>query len=160
MAGRDAVRLSQPSSPEPRSPAPEDRRIPRYTVFLRFPFPRDGFQDPSSSDWDATKDKALWKIISKASSSGDVQWEEIAARFDVDLSFLLQQAAWLYERHFAGMKAQMQKLAAGPPGIATPVLAEGSSTGSGAASAVDGGVAMQRQRSSGRRNVPVSKTRC
>ena len=154
MAGRDVVRSSQQSSPKLSSPAPVDRSLPRYTVFLRFPFPRNGFHDPPPVDWDATKDKALWKVISKVSSSGDVQWEEIAARFDVDLSFLLQQAAWLYERHFAGMKAQMQKLAAGPPGITTPALTEGSGTGSGAASAIDGGVAMQRQRSSGRLQCP------
>jgi len=33
-----------------------------------------------------------------------------SARFEVSLAFLLQQAAWLYERHFAQMKAQMKKL--------------------------------------------------
>ena len=33
-------------------------------------------------------------------------------RFQVSLSFLLQQAAWLYERHFAQMRAQMKKLGA------------------------------------------------
>ena len=31
-------------------------------------------------------------------------------KFQVSLSFLLQQAAWLYERHFAQMRAQMKKL--------------------------------------------------
>ncbi|KAI4731150.1 hypothetical protein E4T49_00873 [Aureobasidium sp. EXF-10728] len=33
-----------------------------------------------------------------------------SAKFEVSLAFLLQQAAWLYERHFAQMKAQMKKL--------------------------------------------------
>ncbi|KAI5270406.1 hypothetical protein E4T47_06195 [Aureobasidium subglaciale] len=33
-----------------------------------------------------------------------------STRFEVSLAFLLQQAAWLYERHFAQMKAQMKKL--------------------------------------------------
>jgi len=33
-----------------------------------------------------------------------------STKFEVSLAFLLQQAAWLYERHFAQMKAQMKKL--------------------------------------------------
>ncbi|THY36241.1 hypothetical protein D6D01_00634 [Aureobasidium pullulans] len=64
----------------------------------------------SSVDWNSTKDRALWKIISKASNSKELDWEDLSARFDVSLAFLLQQAAWLYERHFAQMKAQMKKL--------------------------------------------------
>lgn len=42
-----------------------------------------------------------------------------SARFEVSLAFLLQQAAWLYERHFAQMKAQMKKLS--PSACASPM---------------------------------------
>jgi hypothetical protein len=42
-----------------------------------------------------------------------------SARFEVSLAFLLQQAAWLYERHFAQMKAQMKKLS--PSGCPSPL---------------------------------------
>lgn len=42
--------------------------------------------------------------------SQELDWETIATRFHVDLPFLLQQAAWLYERHFEGMRKQMRKL--------------------------------------------------
>jgi len=41
-------------------------------------------------------------------------------RFEVSLPFLLQQAAWLYERHFTQMKAQMKKLGATNPASGSP----------------------------------------
>ncbi|KAF2150115.1 hypothetical protein K461DRAFT_296497 [Myriangium duriaei CBS 260.36] len=85
---------------------------PHYTCLIRLPFPRGDFVDPPPVDWDATKDKALWKIISKAANSKDLDWPELSNRFEVSLPFLLQQAAWLYERHFAQMRAQMKKLGA------------------------------------------------
>ncbi|KAI4722675.1 hypothetical protein E4T48_01159 [Aureobasidium sp. EXF-10727] len=59
-------------------------------------------------EWNSTKDRSLWKIISKASNSKELDC--MSAKFEVSLAFLLQQAAWLYERHFAQMKAQMKKL--------------------------------------------------
>lgn len=83
-------------------------------------------------EWDTAKDKQLWKLISKASNSKELDWEEMSVRFDVTLSFLLQQAAWLYERHFESMKAQMKRLgAAVPSGTASPALDGGSGTGTG-----------------------------
>ncbi|GAM90354.1 hypothetical protein ANO11243_083970 [Dothideomycetidae sp. 11243] len=85
---------------------------PHYTCLIRLPFPRGDFVDPPPVDWDAAKDKALWKIISKAANSKDLDWPELSTRFQVSLPFLLQQAAWLYERHFAQMRAQMKKLGA------------------------------------------------
>ena len=86
------------------------KQTPHYTVFIRLPFPRDDFQDPSPVEWDSIKDKALWKLISKASNSRALDWEAMSLNFSVSLPFLLQQAAWLYERHFEGMKAQMKRL--------------------------------------------------
>ncbi|KAK4969826.1 hypothetical protein LTR66_011666 [Elasticomyces elasticus] len=105
-----------------------------YTCLIRLPFPRGDFEDPPQVEWDAVKDRALWKIISK---SRDLDWQDISTRFDVSLSFLLQQAAWLYERHFAQMKAQLQKL-----GVSnTPSLAANPNVVTGP---VAGGVLMQR----------------
>ncbi|TKA62795.1 hypothetical protein B0A55_09414, partial [Friedmanniomyces simplex] len=106
--------------------------------------------DPPPVEWDAIKDKALWKLISKTSNSKDLDWEEIATRFDVGLPFLLQQAAWLYERHFEGMRKQMQKL--GVSQAPTPTLPE-SGASSGTAGQV-GGVAMQRQGSKDAARMP------
>lgn len=95
-------------------------------------------------EWDAAKDRALWKVISKASNSKEINWEDISAKFDVSLPFLLQQAAWLYERHFASMKAQMKKL--GASGLPSPALLD--STGNSTPAV--GGEGMRRTGSRGR----------
>ncbi|KAK0106753.1 hypothetical protein ONS96_004371 [Cadophora gregata f. sp. sojae] len=76
---------------------------PSYTVFIRLPFARGDFVDPLS-------DKALWKILSKASKNSDIDWNELATKFEVTLAFLLQQAAWLYERQLLQVRAQMRKV--------------------------------------------------
>lgn len=86
----------------------------QYTVIVRLPFPRRDFQDPPQVQWDATKDKKLWKLIARnpKSASGDLDWAARAAEFGVDTPFLLQQAAWLYERHFKHVKEQMTRIRA------------------------------------------------
>ncbi|KAH7396046.1 hypothetical protein BKA64DRAFT_675202 [Cadophora sp. MPI-SDFR-AT-0126] len=83
---------------------------PSYTVFIRLPFARGDFVDPLSVEWDASKDKALWKILSKASKNSDIDWNGLATKFEVTLAFLLQQAAWLYERQLLQVRAQMRKV--------------------------------------------------
>ncbi|TVY16594.1 Autophagy-related protein 29 [Lachnellula arida] len=88
---------------------------PSYTVFIRLPFPRGDFVDPPSVEWDAAKDKALWKILSKASKNSDID------------SFLLQQAAWLYERQLLQVRAQMRKVGVSK-GSAAPSPAPGSTS--------------------------------
>ncbi|QIW98809.1 hypothetical protein AMS68_004327 [Peltaster fructicola] len=103
---QDRSKIQARSSPTP--PA-------GYTVFIRLPFPRNDFVDPAPVEWDTVKDKALWKIISKGSDSRGIDWEDTANRFDVSLQFLMKQAAWLYERHFAGVRKQMQRLATTTP---------------------------------------------
>lgn len=55
-----------------------------------------------------------------------------SARFDVSLSFLLQQAAWLYERHFSQMRAQMKKLS--PSTSSSAIVPDSSSQLVGASS--------------------------
>ncbi|KAI9743473.1 MAG: hypothetical protein M1818_002786 [Claussenomyces sp. TS43310] len=89
-----------------------DSTDPIYTVLIRVPFPRGNFVDPPPIDWDAAKDKSLWKILSKASKNSDVDWTALATKFDVSLPFLLQQAAWLYERQLSQVRAQMRKVGA------------------------------------------------
>lgn len=102
------------SRPSPSTqPHPHSSKPIHYTLLIRLPFPRSTFTDPEPVSWDTTKDRALWKIISKASNSKDLDWEAIAERFEVGLGFLMQQAAWLYERHFEGMREQMRKLGEG-----------------------------------------------
>ena len=52
-----------------------------------------------------------------------------AEEFNVTLAFLLQQAAWLYERHLAQVRAQLRKVNR-PVSIGTPPLPS-SASGSG-----------------------------
>lgn len=104
-----------------------------YTLIVRLPFPRGDFVDPPPVSWDAAKDRKLWKLISRTgakapaaseasstsaseagnTSAGEVDWETKAAEFGVDTTFLLQQAAWLYERHLQQVKRQVGRLRAG-----------------------------------------------
>lgn len=43
-----------------------------YTVIIRCPFPRGDFIDPPLIEWDATKDRALWKVISRTSEAKEL----------------------------------------------------------------------------------------
>jgi Atg29 N-terminal domain len=100
--------------------APSKDTVPvQYSVVIRLPFRRGSFQDPPQVQWDASKDKKLWKLIARNPKSagvvggnGEMDWPAIAADFGVDTPFLLQQAAWLYERHFKHVKAQMTRIRA------------------------------------------------
>ncbi|KAF7896681.1 uncharacterized protein EAF01_009084 [Botrytis porri] len=88
---------------------PDPESDPTYTVFVKLPFPRGDFVDPPAVEWDAGKDKALWKILLKAPKNSDVDWTALATKFEVTLPFLLQQVAWLYERQFSQVREQMRK---------------------------------------------------
>ncbi|KAI6245543.1 Autophagy-related protein 29 [Erysiphe necator] len=83
---------------------------PQYIVFIRVPFPRSDFVDPPFVDWDAAKDKQLWKILSNTSKNSNIDWNKLAMKFDVPLTFLLQQIACLYEQQMQQVKAQIRKV--------------------------------------------------
>ncbi|KAF2674647.1 hypothetical protein BT63DRAFT_16516 [Microthyrium microscopicum] len=120
----------------------------RYTLIVRLPFARGDFVDPQPVNWDAAKDRKLWKLISRtgtklsnrgptssasaseggAGSANEVDWEARAAEFGVDTRFLLQQAAWLYERHLEHVKKQVVRLRAGST-AGTPVPGQTSMLG-------------------------------
>ncbi|KAJ5967875.1 hypothetical protein N7501_004123 [Penicillium viridicatum] len=97
-----------------------------FTVFIRIPFPRGDFVE-----WNASKDQALWDILSRP-SKGDIDWKALAENFDVTLQFLLQQAAWLYDRQLSQVRAQMRKV--GTTQSTSPSPALGSVSGSTALS--------------------------
>ncbi|KAI8951822.1 hypothetical protein F4801DRAFT_578140 [Xylaria longipes] len=94
---------------------------PTYTVFIRLPFPRGDFVDPPPVNWESSKDEALWSIVSKLSKT-EVDWNDmqvqpppppqLAAKFEVTVDFLLQQVAWLTERHASQVRAQIRKTTA------------------------------------------------
>ncbi|MCJ1245597.1 Autophagy protein 29 [Trapelia coarctata] len=101
-----------------------------YTVFVRVPFPRGDFVDPPAVHWDSSKDRALWKILSSSSKDAEIDWHALAEEFDVTLPFLLQQAAWLYERQLSQVREQLRKVnqPTSSRGSPAPVSASGSTT--------------------------------
>ncbi|OOF90858.1 hypothetical protein ASPCADRAFT_211810 [Aspergillus carbonarius ITEM 5010] len=82
----------------------------KFTVFIRLPFPRGDFVDPPPVEWNAAKDQELWDILSRLPKGDDLDCNAQADRFDVTLQFLLQQAAWLYDRQLSQVRAQMLKV--------------------------------------------------
>ncbi|KAH8662147.1 hypothetical protein BX600DRAFT_465689 [Xylariales sp. PMI_506] len=92
---------------------------PTYTVFIRLPFPRGEFVDPPPVNWDASKDEALWNVVSGVSKT-DIDWNDIALRFQVTVDFLLQQVAFLTERHTSQVRAQLRRAAAANKSSAAP----------------------------------------
>ncbi|PLB52541.1 hypothetical protein P170DRAFT_434265 [Aspergillus steynii IBT 23096] len=101
----------------------------QFTVFIRLPFPRGDFVDPPPVEWNAAKDQALWDLLSRPSKGDDIDWKALAESFDVTLQFLLQQAAWLYDRQLAQVRAQMRKVG-GTTQSNSPSPAPGSVSGS------------------------------
>nr|CAD11791.1 putative protein [Neurospora crassa] len=127
----------------PGSSSNQDRREPRYHVYVRLPFNRGDFVDPPPVSWDDRKSEALWTIISGVSqteidcfmlmtlisraravslprpwrcasaSSIDTVRRYRAVQFDVTVEFLLQMVSYLTERHTAQLRAQMRKAASG-----------------------------------------------
>jgi hypothetical protein len=113
-----------------------------FTVFVRLPFNRGNFVDPPPVAWSAAKERALWDVISKQSRGNEINWITLAEQFEVTQPFLLQQAAWLYERQLSQVRAQMRKV--GNRQSATPSPAPSSVAGS-----TIGGQAMKRGGSGG-----------
>ncbi|QUC18033.1 uncharacterized protein UV8b_02274 [Ustilaginoidea virens] len=92
---------------------------PNYTVYVRVPIPRGDFVDPPPVHWDSTKDDALWRILSGAAQT-EIDWNQVAETFDVPVDFLLQQVAFLTERHASQVRAQVRKATAAAKGSAAP----------------------------------------
>ncbi|PGH33201.1 hypothetical protein GX50_03962 [[Emmonsia] crescens] len=110
------------------APRPADLD-PHFTVFIRLPFPRGDFVDPPAVEWSVAKDHALWDILSRPSKGNDIDSYR-AEHFDVTLPFLLQQAAWLYDRQLSQVRAQIRKV--GNPHSAANSPVPQSMSGSGA----------------------------
>ncbi|KAH7405780.1 hypothetical protein DE146DRAFT_649644 [Phaeosphaeria sp. MPI-PUGE-AT-0046c] len=113
----------------------------QFTTLIRLPFARADFEDPPQAQWDADRDRQLWKVISKSSKTSDLNWVDLADKFQVPPTFLLQQAAWLYERHLDHVRNQMKKVS----GSNIPTT---SITGASTLTTA-GGVAMLRTNSGG-----------
>ena len=101
---------------------------PHFHVLIRLPFPRGSFTDPPPVSWSSVKERELWDIISRQAKGNEIDWTALAQKLEVTPRFLLQQAAWLYERQLSRVKAQMKKVSGRQS--ATPSPTPGSLTAS------------------------------
>ncbi|KAK5089012.1 hypothetical protein LTR05_003236 [Lithohypha guttulata] len=96
-------------------------REDHFTVFVRLPFARGDFIDPPPVAWSAAKERDLWEVLSKSSKGHEIDWRGLAERFEVTQAFLLQQAAWLYERQLSQVRAQMRRMGSRSSNTASPL---------------------------------------
>lgn len=87
--------------------------MPRVVVYLRFPRNRNGFRDPAPVEWDAKKEKELWGMLKGTST--DLEWHKLAKHFDVSVVYILQQAAWLYEKELSLLRKRISRLSTSFP---------------------------------------------
>ncbi|KAK3393046.1 hypothetical protein B0H63DRAFT_457235 [Podospora didyma] len=117
MASKD--KLEQGSKKPDAPSALKEKREPKYHVYVRLPFNRGDFVDPPPMDWDEKKSDALWSIISGASQT-EIDWDELAVKFEVTVEYLLQMTSYLSERHASELRAQMQRKSTTTRGSTAP----------------------------------------
>lgn len=115
-----------------------------FTVFVRLPFARGDFVDPPPVAWSAAKERQLWEVLSKSSRGNEIDWKVLSERFSVTQPFLLQQAAWLYERQLSQVRAQMRRMGNRSSNTTSPMPQSN-------VASVSGGQAMKRTGSGGSR---------
>ena len=93
---------------------------PRFTVFIRVPRKRGDFVDPPPVSWSSAKERQLWDVLSRTSKGNEIDWNALAEQLNVTPQFVLQQAAWLYERQLSQVKAQMKKVVGRQSGTPSP----------------------------------------
>lgn len=72
-----------------------------------------------------------------------MNWNTLAESYDVSLSFLLQQAAYLYDRQFSQVRAQLRKVGASKNTVPSPILGTESAGGEAMVRTVSGGSQQQ-----------------
>lgn len=80
------------------------------TVYLRFPFARNGFDDPPIDHWNPEKQKLLWRRLSSAESRSEIDWDRLSAELKVSVPFILQQSAWLYQLELDQLRHEMGRV--------------------------------------------------
>lgn len=80
----------------------------KRAVYIKIPVNRAGFVNPVNVNWSEEKEQRLWKVLSKSKRS-EVDWNSLSEQFGVSVSFLQQQAYWLYEHELEQLKSEIQK---------------------------------------------------
>lgn len=122
-----------------------------FTIFIRLPFARGDFVDPPPVDWSAAKERELWEVLSRSSKGHEIDWRGLSQRFKVTEAFLLQQAAWLYERQLSQVRAQMRKMGSRSSNTASPAPQTTQQPSQSSTGSVVGGQPMRRTGSGGSR---------
>lgn len=60
-------------------------------------------------------------MLLKTSHNSDRDWQDLANKYEVPLTFLLQQAAYLYDRQVSQVRAQLRRVGASKSSMASPV---------------------------------------
>ncbi|VVT51360.1 uncharacterized protein SAPINGB_P003070 [Magnusiomyces paraingens] len=103
--------MNKSKNQTPKTLPKEEQELPKFVVYLRFPFSRNGFQDPGSNEWNEEKAHELREYLSTTTlKRGELDWSYLANRFQVSEPFILQQAIWLYERELEHVRDQMQRV--------------------------------------------------
>lgn len=77
-------------------------------MYVRFPYPRGGLEDPPIVNWDEDKERELWALLKAPSNK--VEWAALAKKFDAPVVYILQQAAWLYEKELKTLRHRMTQI--------------------------------------------------
>ncbi|KAG5368768.1 hypothetical protein CJU90_0995 [Yarrowia sp. C11] len=78
------------------------------TIYLRFPFDRNGFVDPVTPAT-ALSEKQVANFVSKLVAKGTLDWQETAASYHVSVTHLLQLACHLYDKKGKGLEDETQR---------------------------------------------------
>lgn len=60
-------------------------------------------------------------MLLKTSQNSDRDWQDLANKYEVPLTFLLQQAAYLYDRQVSQVRAQLRRVGAPKSSTASPI---------------------------------------
>lgn len=77
-------------------------------IYLKIPVNRNGFQDPPKIQWSSSKESELWEVIT-TSKRNEIDWNKLSLKFQVPVTFLQQQAYWIYERQLEQLKSTIEK---------------------------------------------------
>ncbi|EEQ35184.1 Atg29p [Microsporum canis CBS 113480] len=131
---------------------------PKFTVFIRLPFPRGDFVDPPPVNWDVRNDRILWDVLSVAPKEGVDSNKATflsAEDFNVTLPFLLQHVAWLYDRRLSQVRAQFRKVGHQNPLSGQTTSAGGGTPGGSVPMNRSGSDGMGNQRKEDGRDIPL-----
>src|SRR5690606_20847548 len=84
---------------------PTNTQPPTFEIHILLPTPRPPTLPPIPT-WSHEKDLSLRSALSQR-RAGEIDWPALAHQLGVPREYLLQQAAWVYERDLSSVRAQI-----------------------------------------------------